>query len=188
MTPSQLVLCRRIVKGLRMRLGQVKARMRTEVVTNDLLGIGGKNINILMYDAATRVQCFGRVLDCIGTQAFADFLTGVVDGELDEISGPLTDTLKQIAGDAISRHQTPAATWAKMSAAFDTVSKGKASDLAIKVVLAPAPKVPDTVDGDSGEFLPIHEALIIRNPDGKTCRFTPLGLKLAASIAKGESV
>jgi hypothetical protein len=171
MTPSQLVLCRRIVRGMKLRLGVVKQRLRTDVLVNDCLGLGGKNIGALMLSDADRVTGFGRVLDIIGTQAFDGWLDGVgIAGELNAISEPLTDALKLAAANAISRHLTPAVAWGAMSAAFDKATAGKASEFAVRIVLAPAPKASDTVDGDSGEFLPIHEALIIRNDDGVTCR------------------
>jgi hypothetical protein len=192
MTPSQLVLCRRIVRGFRLRIGQVKQRLRADVVTADILGLGGRNFSMLMHSPADRVLGFARVVDIHGTQVFDKWLEGVVDGELDEISEPLTDTLKQIAGDAISRNQTPAATWSKMAKAFDAVSKDKAADLAVAIVLAPprggenrGKNTPvnssETLDGDQPPS--IHEALIIRNDDG-SCMFTPLGLKLATTIAR----
>jgi hypothetical protein len=113
MTPSQLVLCRRIVRGMKLRLGVVKQRLLTDVLVNDCLGLGGKNIGALMLSDADRVTGFGRVLDIIGTQAFDGWLDGVgIAGELNAISEPLTDALKLAAANAIQRHQTPAVAWA----------------------------------------------------------------------------
>jgi hypothetical protein len=133
-TSEELKHCRTVHRSLALRLDMLKARLRTAVLSDDLLGLG-TNYLMMGRPKADRVAVFTECLKNQIAQTFDQWLdTSRVQDELDSIIAPMADNVIAVAGDGIARYLKPAEVWTAMSDAFDSATKDQIAGFAIKAV------------------------------------------------------
>jgi hypothetical protein len=167
MTELELKVCRGLAKGLALRLRMLKARLRVLTVKDDVLCLGltgtcsadgddivaphirGQRIvQQLQMTDADKLAVFRNCLKTAIARVFEDWPTkhdALPDcaAELERVIAPMAESMMQVAASCVRRRLKVSLAWGAMAAAFDEATAGKASEFAVRIVLAPAPRAVD---------------------------------------------
>jgi hypothetical protein len=162
--PTTFRFRRALHDSVTMTLRQLRARIRTLVLDDDMLGLGGKNITAMAQRQDDRMAAFTRCLITMVAQAFdgvwlelhvtktwvaarnevgasredAPTPPDATTNANDELHGMLLGALGVetviAARQAVETHMTAAAAWRKIGAAYDKATKNRARAFADTVV------------------------------------------------------
>jgi hypothetical protein len=152
-TEQELKRCRAVHRALSVRLQQLKARLRTVIVDQDILGLGSSvNVTSLLMHDDDKIRSFDHCIRLYTAQVFDGFLKDTAVAEVEHIVGALPTVMCWLAEHAIADHLRPLDAWNAIAGGYDTVTRrDRISAFALEVVLPKAQADEDELEAEEAE-------------------------------------